>query len=480
MVGSQFFYLAVEQRTLLKEKIFQLLETTGVKLDPHPEFFQILRQAHVKADDATGMVLFPRQVLLDLVGQAPRSFALGARIPESVLPLPRPDGTFYARTCTGAHGWIDPEDGAYRKVTLADLQGWTRLINQMGEISFLPFLFANDAPVKTADVHALATVLKTTVKHVWVQPYSAASVAHLIALGAAAAGGRKRLGDNPVISMIACSLTPRAFKHMDLEIMLQSARAGLPIHACSLPGAGGTSPVTMPGTVLLAVAEILAMVAMVQAVRPGTPVVACPIIFSTDMRTGRSLQSSVEAMRGASTAVQFIRQEFKLPTHNYGSGSDSPVVDEQSAAERAMLTTWMAASGLDILGGVGQLEVATAVSPLQLIVDNEILAMARRLIAPFRLNDEEFGWDALGSTRPGQHFMTSEHTLRHCRDGFMPINFSRLTRDGWERAGSKNLMDRVRQRYLDLKDKKNAQAAPGELASELDSLVQAADRSILE
>ena len=178
-------------------------------------------------------------------------------------------------------------------------------------------------------------------------------------------------------------------------------------------------------------------------------------------------------------AVQVIRGEFNLPTHNYGSGSDSPVVDEQAAAERAMLTTLMAVSGSDILGGAGQLEVATAVSPLQLIVDNEILAMAHCLIAPFRLNEEEFGWEALINTPPGQHFMTSEHTFRHCREGFMPINFSRLTRDGWERDGSQGLMERVRLAYVDLKKKENLQRAPTELATEIDSLVRAADRSLL-
>ena len=62
--------------------------------------------------------------------------------------------------------------------------------------------------------------------------------------------------------MIVCSLTPRTFKLMDIEAILRSARAGIPIQACSLPGAGGTSPVTLPGTVLLASAEIIAMVAM--------------------------------------------------------------------------------------------------------------------------------------------------------------------------------------------------------------------------
>jgi len=443
MLGSKFFYLTAAQQELIRNRVFQFLETYGVQLDPHPELFQILKNANLKVNEKRSMIHFPSQALEALLDQAPKSFQLGARLADKALALPRPDGTFYARSCTGAHGWIDPETGTYRKVTLADLRSWVQLINQLDEINFLPFLFPNDAPVQTADVHGLATLLKTTGKHIWVQPYSADSVEHLIALGAAAAGGRQALQKNPVISMIACSLTPRSFKLMDLEIILQSARAGIPIHACSLPGAGGTSPATIPGTVLLAVIEILAMVAMAQAVNPGSPVVACPIIFSADMRSGRSLQSSVEAMRGASLAVQFIKKAFGLPTHNYGSGADAPVVDEQSASERTMLTTWMAACGLDIFGGAGQLEVATTVSPLQLIIDNEVLAMARRLIAPFHLDEDQLAWEVLTSIEPGQHFITSDHTLKHCREGFIPFNFSRLTRDDWELSGSKSLMDRI-------------------------------------
>jgi len=478
MIYSNFSYLSLEQEKMLRKKVFRLLESYGVKLDPHPEMFNNLKNANLQVDEMNCIVRFPSRILEKLLEKAPKSFVLGSQNRDKSLLLPRPDGSFYARTCTGAHGYIDPETGNYRKVTLEDLTQWTDLINQLDEISFLPYLFPNDAPVKTADVHALATLLKSTPKHIWVQPYSSESVKHLLALGAAASGGRKELSDNPVISMIACSLSPRIFKKMDIEIILQSAKARIPIHACSLPGAGGTAPITTPGTVLLAVAEILSITAMAQVVNPGTPVVACPIIFSTDMRTGRSLQSSVEAIRGASMAVQFIKKEFGLPTHNYGSGSDSPTIDEQSVCERSMLTTWMAACGLDILGGAGQLEVATTVSPLQLIIDNEILAMARRLIAPVNVDDDQIAWEALTTVSPGQHFLTSNHTLRHCRDGFSPLNFIKSSRADWERIGAKSLLDRVKDTYFNIKDQRNRYSAKEELVKELDDLVNAADRAI--
>jgi len=479
MMGTPFSYFSAAQVDLLRNKVFELLEVHGVKLDQNDEMFNVLAGAGVKVDRSTGMVRFPRSAMERLLDQAPKSFVLGARTKERELQLPRPDGTFYTRTNTGAHGWIDPGTNRYRKVMKGDLADWAKLINQLNDINFIPYLFCNDVPTQTADIHGLCILLKNTDKHVWVQPYSAASVEYLIRLGEVVAGGASQLKANPVISMIACSLAPRAFKSMDIEIILQSARASLPIQACSLPGSGGTAPATLPGVIVLATAEILAMLAMAQAVMPGTPVVACPIIFSTDMRTGRSLQSSVEAMKGASGAIQFIKQAFNLPTHNYGSGSDSPAVDSQSMSERALLSTLMGLSGLDILGGAGQLEVATAVSPLQLLVDNEIFGMVRQILKGFTLDDDGLAWEVITKGKPGDHFLTTPHTLRHCRDAFTPQNFTRLTREAFEREGSKDFHERLLERYRALMIGENKCLLKRDTAQELDSIVQRADRKLV-
>ena len=479
MIETSFCYFSPSQVDLLRDKVLELLEVYGVKLDHHPEMFDLLTNAGVKVDTASGMVRFPRSAMERFLDQAPKRFVLGARTKEQELQLPRPDGTFYTRTNTGAHGWIEPETNHYRKVTKEDLANWAKLINQLSDINFIPYLFCDDVPTQTADIHGLCVLLKNTDKHIWVQPYTTASVEYLIKLGEVVAGGASPLQANPVISMIACSLAPRAFKFMDIEIILQSARASLPIQACSLPGSGGTAPATLPGVIVVAAAEILAMLAMAQAVRPGTPVVACPIIFSTDMRTGRSLQSSVEALKGASGAIQFIKKAFNLPTHNYGSGSDSPVFDSQSMSERAMLSTLMGLSGLDILGGAGQLEVATAVSPLQLLVDNEVFGMVRQILRGFTFNDDQLAWEVITKGKPGDHFLTTPHTLRHCRDAFTPQNFTRLTREAFEREGSKAFHERVLERYRALMIGENKCLLKSDTAQELDSIVQRADRKLV-
>ncbi len=479
MVGSLFSFFAQEDMTYCREKVLDLLELYGVKLDPHPELFSILTDKGVQVDKNTGMVKFPKTVMEKFIEQAPKQLRLGAQGQDKILEIPRQDGTFYARTATGAHGWIDPDAHNYRKVMIKDLAEWGKLINSLDEINFIPFLFSNDVPVQTADVHGLSTLLRNSDKHVWVQPYSTASIEYLLRLGGAVAGGAQALKDNPVISMIACSLTPRAFKTMDLEIILQSARARVPIHACSLPGSGGTAPATLPGTIILATAEILAMLGMAQAVEPGTPVVACPIIFSTDMRTGRSLQSSVESLKCASGAVQFIKAAFNLPTHNYGSGSDSPCEDGQGMSERAVLSTLMGLSGLDILGGAGQLEVATAVSPLQLIVDNEVIGMIRQVKKGLTFDDENMAWDVLVETNPGDHFLTSPHTVRHCRDAFAPQNFTRMTREAWEREGSKDILDRCLIQYHSIMKQENPFKLNDDSAKAITEIVESADKNLV-
>jgi trimethylamine:corrinoid methyltransferase-like protein len=480
MTHLNFSFYQPGQVEILKGAVLDLLEDQGVKLDPHPELFKMLVSNGIQIDRDTGLARFPKDAMKKLLASAPGTCRLGAASENRILDLPRPDGTFYTRTGTGAHGFLDPETGKYRTVQLEDLVQWARLINHLDEINFLPFLFSTDVPMEVVDIHGLGALLKNTDKHIWVQPYSLESIDYLIQLGSAAAGGTNALSTNPLISMIACSLTPRAFKHMDLEVIYRCAKSRIPIHACSLPGIGSTSPATLPGTIVLTCSEILAMVAMAQAVSPGTPVIACPIIFSADMKTGRSLQSSVESMKCAAGAVQFLKTAFNLPTHNYGSGTDSPVLDGQSVCDRTFLSTLMTLSGLDILGGAGQLEVATTVSPLQLIMDNELFGMLRKLKTDFILDDDQLATEALREIAPGNHFLGSRHTFKHCRDGYVPRHFIGSARDAWEQQGGRDMFHRIRDTYRQLMSKDNLCAADPDTAKEIDGIIQSAEKTLVK
>jgi trimethylamine--corrinoid protein Co-methyltransferase len=474
---SRISYLSEQELKLLCGKVFDLLEKRGVKMD-HPEVVELLRKEGATVDRNLNIVRFPKAFMEEQIEKAPKSFSLVGKNGKNPLALPRSDGTFYTRTNTGAQSWIEPDTNTYRRIGLADVAKWARLADGLENIGFCAFPVPDDAPPPTADIYALRTMLQNTEKHIWVQPYTGESVEFLIQLAIAAAGGEDPLKANPLVSFIACSLSPLEFKHMDLDIILKCARFGIPIQPCSLPTGGATGPVTDPGIALLAAAEILAMLATAQVIQPGIPIVATPLIFSMDMSTGRSLQSSAESMRGAALAVQIIKRAFGIPVHTYGIGSDSPHIDAQSTIEGALRSMLIGMSGADILGGAGQIEVATTISPAQLVIDNEIFGIVRRILSRMTFDEENMAWEELMTVEPGGNFLSSTHTFRHCRDGLFPINFTRLAREGWEKEGKEDLVSRAAKFAKELMEKKEAPTLNEITIKEMDSIVRDADKQL--
>ena len=113
----------------------------------------------------------------------------------------------------------------------------------------------------------------------------------------------------------------------------------------------------MPGVAIMAAVEILAMVVLAHVFGSGVPIIATPLVFSLDVRTGRALQSSVEVLQGTSIAVQLMKHGFGLVTHTYGAGSDTPAPDAQAQAEAALRAQLVSLSG----GGYSRWGGATGV-----------------------------------------------------------------------------------------------------------------------
>ncbi len=427
----------------LKTRAFDLLETYGVVF-VHPLAVDALRKAGAKPGRDADRLRLPRPLVEEALAAAPKEVSLYGKTPARDLHLPRADGGFVMRSGTGAHGYVDPETGHYRNLDLAAVAEIAAVASDLDEVGFIAHPFVNGVPEITADIHGLAELIRRTDKHVWLQPYAKENVEYLMRLAVIAAGGEAELRRRPLASCITCSFSPLEFKYMDTEAILQAGRHGLPIHACSLPSAGGTAPLSTSGLVLMAAAEILAMVTAAYVLAPDTPVIATPLMFTLDMRTGSALQSCVESLQAAGMAIQLMKHGFGLPAHTYGAGSDTPDVDVQSMAERALLAQTVALSGADILGGVGQLECATVFSPVQAVLDNEVGAMLRRFIRAPDVSDDALNWDEISSIRAGGHFLDSTHTLKHCRDQLSQKAFMRQDRDGYEAAGRRAAFDRAR------------------------------------
>ncbi|MCB1337302.1 MAG: trimethylamine methyltransferase family protein [Maritimibacter sp.] len=429
-----------EARDALLEHALRLLESHGVTI-LHEAAHAALLRAGATPGDQTHRLRFPRALVEEALRETPKSVLLAGKRPERDMRLPRADNGFVMRTGTGAHGFLDVETQDFRNLQISDVSTIARLANGLDQVGFIAHPFSYGVSELTSDIHGVAELVTRTDKHIWLQPYNIENVEFLVKIVEAAGSTPRR----PIASMIVCSFTPLEFKVMDVEALIQAGRAGLPVHACSLPSAGGTAPLSVAGNVLMAVSEILAMVTMGHVLAPGLPIIATPLMFTLDMATGQALHACPESLQAKALAVEVLKG-LGLVVHSYGMGSDTPDSDRQAMAERAMLGQAVAFAGADILGGVGQLQTATMFCPVQAVLDDELGAYLRSLIQTPEVSEAAFNWEELSQIATGGHFLSSDQTLALCRTQFRPQVFERARRDDYDKAGRRGAWEAARDR----------------------------------
>lgn len=463
---------------MIFEKVLDYLSDHGVTVQ-HAGVLKTLSASGAHVDHKAEQVRFPRKLSRELLDKAPHSFKLAAADSSLDLELPCPTGFFYVCTNTGARGIIDPFTNTYREVTKADIKKWGQLVEELENINMCAVPTATDAPPETVDVHGLATLLTATRKHIWIQPHRKETLPYLFELAIARSGGEEQFKKRPCVSFIADSLTPFKFKAMDIEVILQACRWGVPVHACSLPTLGGTAPITSAGSIILAGIEVLALLLIAQTISPGTPVLGLATSLAMDMQSGLALKASLEAMRTNAASAQFIAEAYEIPTHICGMTTDTFISDGQALIEHCLGGLNLAQSGVDIMGRAGELEAAKIISPAQLVVDNELAAMIKHLLSPIPVNTQTMVWEDFLAVAPGGHFLDQPSTLKYCREAFRSDLFKHQARAVWESEGAKDLLERARSMAFSIWNRQPDTKWLGQnTRADLDQIVHQADRSL--
>lgn len=473
----QLKLLTTEEVGTIYDKCLDILSSKGVKVD-HPQALKILDKAGAQVNFDNHQVRFPKDITEAALRSVPHGFTLAAGNERHDLILPNPTGMVYLMSNTGANLYLDVDSNACRDLTLADIEEWTQLVEVLEEIESCAFPVPTDVPEETTDIHALKALFENTSKHIMVQPHSFGSLEYLFQLALAVAGSTEALKKRPIIGIASCSMPPLGIKAMDVEVIILSCRYGVPIYPASLPSAGGTSPITIAGTVLQCSTEILAILVMSQLIEPGIPIIATPIFFTLDMVTGKALNSTAEAILGAAASVQFIKDAFHIPTRTHGVDTDSLLPDGQSMIERTIGDQLLSMVGCDILSGAGQLDVLTTISPVQLIIDNTLASVLKRVSSGVKVDDDTLAWKEILDIAPGGNFLELAHTLKHCREALRTELFVNQPREVWSSEGRKDLYTRAVDKYRELKKRLQPQQLPEDVKKELNQIVKQADERL--
>ncbi|MBN2323262.1 MAG: trimethylamine methyltransferase family protein [Spirochaetes bacterium] len=457
----------------IHEKSLAILETIGVRV-PHEGLLRFLSDYGARVDQKTSTVTFPEETVMRAIETAGKRHILYGRDRSNTAEFGY--GKYNFNGTSGQYQIVDDKIRARRRPTLADLREAIAVGNGLDSINIVgAIVVPQDIPSDGSDLVVLYELLLSTAKPFcfWVFDGSAARAA--IEMMSAAAGGAAELSSHPFYEILVEPVSPLSYRKEGLDILLEFAKAGLPVNVCPMVQVGASGPCSLSGTIAQENAEILSGVVLTQAVRPGLPVTYGCIPHVFDMKAAMiSFGSPEQALLAA--AMTQLGKSYVFPVYSNTGLSDSKVIDAQFGIESAATLVFGAAAGADIFGHLGITGADNAASFLQLIIDDELASYCRRLFSGFGLDDLDETLEEIGKVGIGGNFFGTDMTVRNFkREIWYPELFDRRAWDSWESDGGRDTLDAaIEKKGRLLKEAKENPVSPDEkLALELGRILRA-------
>jgi trimethylamine--corrinoid protein Co-methyltransferase len=96
--------------------------------------------------------------------------------------------------------------------------------------------------------------------------------------------------------------------------------------------------------------------------------------------------------------------------------SDAKLPSVEAGAQKALTAVPTLLAGGSVWIDAGLLSIDEVCSPIQMILDNELMAALKRYIYDFEISEETIGLETILEAGPGGHFLDKLHTARHFRE----------------------------------------------------------------
>ena len=175
------------------------------------------------------------------------------------------------------------------RIPLSDLYDAARIVDRMDNIHhFSRSVVARDIDDSAVmDLNTAYACLMGTTKHVSISISEPANVSAIAELCYRIAGGEAQFRARPFLTVMVCHVVPpMRFAGEACEVLEAAINAGFPVQLISAGQAGATSPATIAGSLVQAVAETLAGLVFAQLVDPKVKAIFAPKPLVADLRTG--------------------------------------------------------------------------------------------------------------------------------------------------------------------------------------------------
>lgn len=432
--------LSLDDLERLDRAAKSLLEDPGVKIEDEDVARRLLASG-AKPGRQSSVLRLPHQMVEEFLARAPRSFPLADRSGIRWKVSPDSASLFW----TGASlFYLDPL--GFRPIRRQDLADFARVVDSLQQVHGIVGTSVEEALPSHRDFIGFRTMAENTSKHLRALSFSTKGGEALVEMGKVLAGP-EGLERNPIFSVGFTAHGPLRWTSLALGLFKVTAGHRIPCTVNGEPMSGASAPVTLAGTVALGTAEILSGIVINQVLEPGRPCFFnLGFAHVMDMRGGFAVTGGPENALLAVAGAELARY-YGLPSVSWMC-TDSLQYDGQNALEKTLGAVTHTQARVSLIWGVGTVESQKALSPVQAVIDDEILSMTRKFLQGFDVNDDSILLDEIRRVGITGSFLDSKHTLDHFRGAiFEPHLLTRMQRS---QAGPRDTLvrraeDRVRE-----------------------------------
>ena len=443
MPGGHYKPLSDADVLRIHHAALEVLENIGLA-DATPSGIEYMTKAGATLN-SEGRLIFPRALVEDTVARAARHFVLHAQDPKHDM---EPWGSrVYFGTAGAAVHIVDAKTGEYRDSTTKDLYDIARVVDTLEHLHFYQrsVVCREVATALEMDINTAYASVSGTTKHVgtsWVQPQHvelSLEMFHLIA------GGEDKWRARPFVSQSNCFVVPPLKFAYDACLCLETAvRGGMPVLLLSAGQAGATAPAALASALVQEVAECLAGLVYVNAIKPGAPAIFGTWCFVSDLRTGAMSGGSPEQALLSAASAQMSRY-YDLTGGTASGMSDAKLPDMQAGYEKAYNHALVGNAGANLIyESAGMLASLLGFSLEGLIIDNDMIGAVQRTIKGIEVSDESLSLETIRKVcleGPG-HYLGSDQTLQLMqREYIYPSIGDRTSPNQWVELGRPTIVE---------------------------------------
>lgn len=435
--GHGYAPLSPAEENTIHANVLRLIDRVGLQVE-NEALLERLAAHGGRVERATQRVTYAPAVVEDFIATAER--APGEAAPRVTGTV----GIYYGH-------YLDPRSGGFQPMTAGRLAEYVQVARALPHIDNIGLL--------GCPLQGVPAALEPLYERYWawrlgIQPYGSLHRLELCPwILEMCQTHAAKLGQPlpEVFSGGVYLVPPLKLGYQEAEQVLWFLERGLRVHVgAGMPTGGATAPVTLAGMVTLALAEGLLLGLLNRALygerRWGIWMSVTAMDPRTAMRPYGRPDMALANLMGAQMA-----QRYGAELGGHAGLTDAMVPSQQAAAQRLLsaLPLLLATGRCAIYAGL--LAVDEVFSPVQMVLDDELISALRRFGGEYEVSDDAIAAGLVAEVGPGGSFAGEPHTAAWFRrELWEPALWERKGFAAWHASDGRTDEERARERVLEV------------------------------